>query len=36
MLLQSNPVGVVPDDFKPILRDIMEFHDSLEFLKATP
>lgn len=36
LLAQPNSKHMVPDDFKPLFKNLLDTHPGLEFLQATP
>jgi len=36
IIAQKDPKNIVPDDFKPLFKYLLETHPGLEFLQATP
>lgn len=36
IIAQIDPKNIVPDDFKPLFKYLLETHPGLEFLQATP
>ena len=35
-IAQKDPKHIIPDDFKPLFKYLLETHPGLEFLQATP
>lgn len=36
LIAKTNPKYLLPEDFKPILRQLLDHHPGLNFLEATP